>query len=1026
MQPSSPWHPLPPPGSSALSPRAPPLIHGGAFQLGLSPVGALGSPPNDGARRFANRSRHSPRQIKLQRVAPMPPTPAMPYGDRSAAVSARHELFQFHQLLRDVVASTTGVSTLTSSLSSQSVRDREVLDLLTSDRGDAVLREFFRQWQALQHQSAGSNSDDGSGAVLWEVLETLFRNLPLVIPEREAAADPKAFFRYVDALKALRDVLIALLFAQPGRQKDINDDDEVEGGDDPLHSSHSRRFTVLAAKQQRPTRSDHPNKRLPLFEHCRQLERELQTLRRRISIAGIDDPISRGRRVRDEDVGLLHEATEVLLLEFWQLPRGERLGFFSQIASQMGEDDAAAILKVFVENSSAQNFTYAWDALQACPQFEDALHAAAVAIMTQTQASPASEGNASTAAATGVARAGLKSPLVSEASEERNHARRATVRTPGKRYRSRGRDSRFVDLSGITDGFDDFGGDSSEESGSSGDGDEFDRHGTGGGRKLKKLFIRERGRTPPNSSAVGRRRQQHHKHHHHRHGNGIAEHDEDGSSDKEDARGEKKRAYRFMRSDSGLTLAQKLHGDLIELIKEEYSPDDQEVLRAPQILDAGWKLLEALESHRAKDGGSKSGYNRRNLSLASNGAAMEASSQRYPAESDDQKLLTVEQQFMVKVDQLQAVMSTLSSASIEEMGTDVITSVFRRLPVLNKLFSSISRGISEAAGVVSPSYDIPVAAPAAAAVGHSGHNRKASIMAPVGLKAPSLGDGDVEALDVDAVAELLGKFSKFVRSLVPVLELSDVGGDNGSALAIMKLADDMEIPDDPPVDAPGSPPLGVAAVVNAAATAKTGGMRRRSTIEYQRRLEIMSRLRALAKTSDFESVATVITATVNTITVERETLLATIAADNKPSRARRRMTPEDSDPDELDTADGEDEVDEVIRLAKSAKTRRASGRAAAAVVSKSDENEDEGDDATDSVARSSRDIPMNIRHANAAKGIKLFSIGILLRVIDQVRTGTARAEKGCLTDDPMDATALPRQLRVRRIDTAVWQPAYGV
>lgn len=105
--------------------------------------------------------------------------------------------------------------------------------------------------------------------------------------------------------------------------------------------------------------------------------------------------------MRDEDVGLLHEATELLLLEFWQLPRGERLGFFSQVASQTVEDDAAAILKVFVENSSAQNFAYTWDALQACPQFEQALNAAASVIAAQTQASstPANDSGAAPSAA---------------------------------------------------------------------------------------------------------------------------------------------------------------------------------------------------------------------------------------------------------------------------------------------------------------------------------------------------------------------------------------------------------------------------------------------------------------------------------------------------------------------------------------------------------------------------------------------------------------------------------------------------
>ncbi|GLD94298.1 hypothetical protein PINS_up002909 [Pythium insidiosum] len=78
-------------------------------------------------------------------------------------------------------------------------------------------------------------------------------------------------------------------------------------------------------------------RRVPLYVHCEQLERELQELRRRLRNFCMLRPS--GKELEGDEIGLLNDNTVTLLLQFWELPRTERLGFIAQVASQSKQDD---------------------------------------------------------------------------------------------------------------------------------------------------------------------------------------------------------------------------------------------------------------------------------------------------------------------------------------------------------------------------------------------------------------------------------------------------------------------------------------------------------------------------------------------------------------------------------------------------------------------------------------------------------------------------------------------------------------
>ncbi|RLN46951.1 hypothetical protein BBJ28_00024337, partial [Nothophytophthora sp. Chile5] len=842
--------------------------------------------------------------------------------------------------------------------------DRSLLDLLTSDRGDAVLKEFFTQWRRLQTSQAAESGDllppDAStdGTALWEVLQTFFANLPLVLPDRDTSdtgSNAKAFFRYLDALKSLQELLLALLFKpqSPSNEptQDTSDDDEPSPGlASSLGLGFGLDFRGTTRKAPQPPRSSTPvervGERVPLFLYCQQLERELETLRRRMpsrrphgSGGGADDTLG--------DVGLLQDQTMLLLLDFWRLPQDERLAFFCQVASQANEQDAAAILRVFLGNSSTQTFHLVWDALQHSPQ----LHAALGAVIQHHQ-HPGVAGPATGAER----RKEIEEIHTTELGTGRRASRRISIKRRGRRP------TRFVDLNGITEAFDDKGGEQSRS-----DADDEQEEASQGAYKgghprdsprFRKLVIREHGRlslsdtndqeSPSESTHSGRKRSLQRSDRNRR----MLKSPDSGSGS---------------RQRSG-TILERLHDDLTEIIKLEDGPD-------VPVMDAVWELLEALDSHRV--GGTKSGYHRRPVALntAMPVLTLQPQQPQLPETSEARATLRTplsnEQQFLMKLDQLQSMLVALGDFRVHSMSTETITGAYRRMPQLTKLFAVLSDVSLSAAGVDPTDTD----------VGKSSHRRgkpphQASFKRPSSPKErqdlASLPSGELrmDAMagvreDVEAMGLLLVQFSKFVRSLAHLVEAEDVVQGEGSArdaiLAVMDLADKLE---------------SAGTLAEAPSTGPRGGGKRRLTLAADRELPIILAVQSLARSNQFDDISR---------------LIAT--------RVRARTAPldgedeEDSD-EEAGDAEALDGDEAVLKMVLNAKSLRRASAKAAQIQATQDQLQlqiqtggapAEGDVAAATPTRQpNRDIPLNIKNAAAQRGLKLFSIDILLRVVNQL------------------------------------------
>ncbi|KAG6970256.1 hypothetical protein JG687_00002752 [Phytophthora cactorum] len=147
----------------------------------------------------------------------------------------------------------------------------------------------------------------------------------------------------------------------------------------------------------------------------------------------------------------------MLLLDFWGLPHEERLAFFCQIASQANEQEASAILHVFLDNCTTQTFMQIWEALQQSPQFQKMIREA------KLQLEPATvDGRVIPTKDTAESEKEKAAPLIEPTDVEKPLVWRGSQRGVRKRGR---RSTRFVDLSGITEAFDfkENGGDSSDE-----------------------------------------------------------------------------------------------------------------------------------------------------------------------------------------------------------------------------------------------------------------------------------------------------------------------------------------------------------------------------------------------------------------------------------------------------------------------------------------------------------------------------------------------------------------------------------
>ncbi|KAL4114757.1 hypothetical protein PRIC2_014210 [Phytophthora ramorum] len=889
-------------------------------------------------------------------MEPSPPySIAIPLRDQ-VAMNFRHELFQFHQLLRDAieVSQQDHLQHVEAQRSVILSRDRRLLELLTSDRGDAVMKEFFVQWQRiLKNKSGGEeplpSAEEDDGHMLWDVLETFFSNLPLAVSEGEAggAGSPKAFLRYVDSLNALRDLLLALLFKRPKRDaNDTYQDSDDEGACD-LQSSIGLGFGLHFGHQSpRPARrsssNDRSKDRLPFYLYCQQLENEVEALRRRVPhrrprspgvVAGILG-----------DVGLLQDNTVMLLLDFWGLPHEERLAFFCQIASQANEQDASAILHVFLDNCTTQTFLQIWEALQQSPQFQKMLGEA------KLQLEPAMGDERPTSTPSEPESPKEKTEVEVETTDlDRPMVWRGSQRGIRKRVR---RSTRFVDLNGITEAFDLNGteGGSSDEND-----DEFKTSHSDSRNDPKKFKIRERGRLSLSDASD------------------HAEEENRSSRRRSLHRSDRSRlALKSPRDGESVSLLDRLHENLTEIIKTEDGPD-------AHVMDAVWQLLEALDGHRSHD--SKSGYHRRFVTLpvpipAAAVQPLPSQQQQFAVQNPRSALrtpLSAEQQFLMKLDQLQSMLAVLGDVRVHAMSTETITGAYQRMPMLAKLFAALTDTSLGAAGVDTTGGGLSKLVNSYGTAQHLAsswqeNNMKEKTLDPL----PTASDRMLTTVrdsvreDVEAMGLLLVKFSKFVRSLAPLVDNEDSAPSSVSAsddvLVVMDLADKLE---------------SAGALAEAPAALKGGGSgKRRLTLAADRELPILLAVQSLARSNDLDNVSQLI-ATAIEAKMMRVRAAATEAQINSNG---------DNDNEDGDEAAMEDE--EVMRIVKN--LRRVSDKSSQALDQL--QSQMQGGGATNSpnevdapsIRSPKGDIPANIKNAAALRGVKLFSADILLRIVNQL------------------------------------------
>eukprot|EP00644_Phytophthora_capsici_P015943 jgi/Phyca11/123091/e_gw1.49.76.1 len=787
----------------------------------------------------------SPRHVKLQRMELSPPyTIAIPLRDQISA-NFRHELFQFHQLLRDVIEANhhDNMQNLDSQRSAVISRDRKILEILTSDRGDAVLKEFFEQWQRfLRRKHEVDNGEEDDGAMLWEVLETFFSNLPFVVPEGEVggASSPKSFFRYIDSLKSLRSLLISLLFKHSGASDPVEDDSD--DGDNGLHSSIGLGFGLnfRAGNHNSPrctrglSSSPRPKNRTPFYLYCQRLENELEGLRKRVPhrrprstgvVAGILG-----------DVGLLQDTTVMLLLDFWALPHEERLAFFCQIASQANEQDANAILHVFLDNCSSHNFLQIWEALKQSPQFQMMIREAKLEF----------------------------EPTIEKTITPRPMLWRGSQRGMRKR-----------------------------------------------GRRSTRFFtIRERGRLSL-SNASDRP-------------------EEEKQSDRRDSLRRNDRSRRRLKTPKTPTdreavpLLELLHNDLTEIIKMENGPD-------VHVMDAVWQLLEALDGHKMHD--SKSGYHRRHVPVPAPVSLPVQPQQPVVVQNPRASLrtpLSAEQQFLMKLDQLQSMLVALGDVRVHTMSTETITGAYRRIPILAKLFAALSDTSLGAAGVDTAGDGMSKVVNSYGKAQHLASSWQSGApndktLDPLPAPSETSGGGNVRE-DVEAMGLLLVKLSKFVRSLAPLVDSEDSVPNSAAdnVLSVMDLATKLEY----------------AGALTESSGVLTGGGKRHFSLAVDRELSIILAVQSLARSNEFDVVSQMVNTTVK----------------SKLRRAQVKSATEETEDNDDDEEEDSDTVDP-----------------------------SDSDTAETTVRRFGKgDIPTSIKNAAVLRDAKLFSADILLRIVNQL------------------------------------------
>jgi hypothetical protein len=252
-------------------------------------------------------------------------------------------------------------------------------------------------------------------------------------------------------------------------------------------------------------------------------------------------------------------------------------------------------------------------------------------------------------------------------------------------------------------------------------------------------------------------------------------------------------------------------------------------------------------------------------------------------------------------------------------------------------------------------------------------------------------------------------------------------------LAILKLADDLESSSDGSHADDGD---------DGKAAAHVAYSHRRTTlISHTRRVALLHKLKALAASSALDEIAQMVTTTVQVAQEQQAKQLRRSRHGKQPARDGNANGDNELSSASFSSSSSEDDdgADDVRKMAQKAKTRRVAkvkARSASTSYGNGDANEDDtsGDEAPASGGR--RDVLLSLRHASGSKGIKLFNVGILLRLIYQVQAKTSESVPPsaltltlvclCLSMCVCVWPDLPRTLREHGVIAPVRQPPYGV
>ncbi|POM77082.1 Hypothetical protein PHPALM_5591 [Phytophthora palmivora] len=369
------------------------------------------------------------------------------------------------------------------------------------------------------------------------------------------------------------------------------------------------------------------------------------------------------------------------------------------------------------------------------------------------------------------------------------------------------------------------------------------------------------------------------------------------------------------------------------------------------VMDAVWQLLEALDGHRMHD--SKSGYHRRHVPL--------------PAPIHVQPLQPQPQQVVSqRVDIVNLVIST-----------ETITGVYRRIPILAKLFAALTdtslgaAGVDTAGGGMSKIVSNYGKRARCTILCHEEDSKeKVSDPLPVSSKVPLTTEGENVREDVEAMSLLLVKISKFVRSLAPLVDSDDSAHTSMSAsdnvLTIMDLATKLE-------DAS-------ALTESPTALKGGGGGKRRLSLAADREVPVLLAVQSLARSNDFSVVSKLIATSVEAKMTRVRTAVAEAEVDDEDD--------DDDDDDSVVVMEGDEEVLKIVKnlrraSAKSAQIPEVQDQKQVQIQGGGGQNASRDGDPTP--LRSGKgDIQASIKNAAALRGVKLFSVDILLRIVNQL------------------------------------------